>query len=138
MGFGLTYSLPIIISGLIAGIGGLVVVENPEAHLHPAGQSRMGVFLAWLASRGVQVIIETHSDHVINGIRRAIAEHHYLDASQAVIHWFGAEGSSDDAWHKSLAISGTGSVSDWPAGFFDQYQIDVASLGRIRRERRHL
>jgi predicted ATPase len=54
MGFGITYSLPIILAGLIAEKGGLLVVENPEAHLHPAGQSRMGVFLAWLAGKGVQ------------------------------------------------------------------------------------
>jgi predicted ATPase len=50
-------------------------VENPEAHLHPAGQSRIGTFLAWLAGRGVQTIVETHSDHVLNGVRWAIGEY---------------------------------------------------------------
>jgi predicted ATPase len=65
MGFGVTYALPVVLAGLVAEPDGLLLVENPEAHLHPAGQSRMGVFLAWLASRGVQVFVETHSDHVI-------------------------------------------------------------------------
>ncbi|MDZ5452321.1 DUF3696 domain-containing protein [Labrys sedimenti] len=137
MGFGITYALPIVLAGLIAETGGLLLVENPEAHLHPAGQSRMGVFLAWLAGRGVQTIIETHSDHVVNGIRRAIAEHQYLDPSSALLHWFGNDTASrgDRTFH-TLSIGETGNVSEWPEGFFDQYQIDVASLGRIRRRSR--
>lgn len=136
MGFGISYALPIILAGLIAESGGLMIVENPEAHLHPAGQSRMGVFLAWVAQRGVQIVVETHSDHVVNGIRRAIAEHGYLEASNAVVHWFGEENESDEPDHEMLSIGADGSLSEWPAGFFDQYQIDVASLGRVRRGRR--
>lgn len=137
MGFGLTYALPIVLAGLIAQTGGLLLVENPEAHLHPAGQSRMGVFLAWLAGRGVQTVIETHSDHVVNGIRRAIAEHHYLNPASAVLHWFGGEEDEKATFARdTLFIGETGNVSEWPSGFFDQYQIDVASLGRIRRRSR--
>ena len=137
MGFGVTYALPIILGGLIAEPGGLVIVENPEAHLHPAGQSRIGVFLAWLAGRGVQTIIETHSDHVLNGIRRAIAEHQYLDPTSAFVHWFGGrEGDGEAEQPSTLVIGEGGSLSDWPLGFFDQYQLDVASLGRARRSRR--
>lgn len=137
MGFGVTYSLPIILAGLIAKKQGLLVVENPEAHLHPAGQSRMGVFLAWLAGKGVQVLVETHSDHILNGIRRAIAEFEYLKASSALVHWFGGFEDSDEAEIvRTLKIGEAGTVSDWPKGFFDQYQIDVSSLGKIRRARR--
>ena len=134
MGFGVTYALPIILAGLIAQNDGLLLVENPEAHLHPAGQSRMGVFLAWLAGRGVQIIIETHSDHVINGIRRAIAEYRYLGPESTILHWFGSEDADrGDPIFRTLSITETGSLSEWPKGFFDQYQIDVSSLGRVRR-----
>jgi predicted ATPase len=136
MGFGISYALPIILAGLIAEPGGLLIVENPEAHLHPAGQSRMGVFLAWLAERGVQVLVETHSDHLVNGIRRGIAEHGYLEPTNAVVHWLGVSEDSDGPFHETLAIGSDGSLSDWPTGFFDQYQIDVSALGRIRRGRR--
>ncbi|CAI8974025.1 DUF3696 domain-containing protein [Pseudomonas soli] len=129
MGFGVSYSLPVILAGLIASEGGVIVVENPEAHLHPLGQSKMGSFLAWVASRGVQVILETHSDHIINGIRRAIAEHKYLPADKAVVHFF----DSNDAVAKPLRFTELGGVTEWPEGFFDQYQIDTAALGRIRR-----
>jgi len=133
MGFGVSYALPIVLSGLSALSGGILVVENPEAHLHPAGQSRIGVFLAWLAGRGVQVIIETHSDHVLNGIRRAIGEHKYLAHNLATVHYF--ESQADEVFRvHPLKFTPIGGVSDWPPGFFDQYQIDVASLGRIRRQ----
>ena len=131
MGFGVSYALPIILAGLTAKRGGLVLVENPEAHLHPAGQSRMGTFLAWLASKGVQVIVETHSDHVLNGIRRAIGEYEILSASDAIVHFF----NSEDSGHISkLQFTNTGGISHWPTGFFDQYQIDTAALGRVRRK----
>lgn len=135
MGFGVSYALPIVLAGLIAKTGSLLLVENPEAHLHPSGQSRMGVFLAWLAGQGVQTLVETHSDHVINGIRRAIGEHQYLDPKSAIVQWFGDNNGSDFNITTALSIDESGSVSSWPKGFFDQYQIDVASLGRIRRKR---
>ncbi|MFS2005098.1 AAA family ATPase [Duganella sp. CT11-25] len=130
MGFGVSYALPVILAGLTAKRGGLIIVENPEAHLHPAGQSRMGIFLAWLASKGVQVLIETHSDHVLNGIRRAIGEYKYLPASEAVVHFFD---SGEMASVEELHFTPIGGISHWPTGFFDQYQIDTAALGRVRR-----
>lgn len=130
MGFGVSYALPIVVAGLTAATGGLMIVENPEAHLHPAGQSRMGVFLAWLASTGVQVIVETHSDHVLNGMRRAIGEHAFLNPDKAVVHFFD---HATPLKVQELRFTERGSVSHWPQGFFDQYQIDVAALGRLRR-----
>ncbi len=129
MGFGVSYALPIILAGLIADEGGLVIVENPEAHLHPSGQSEMGRFLATISAAGVQVIVETHSDHVLNGIRRAIGEHQILKAEQAILHFFG----HDQIAPHILEFTERGGVSDWPAGFFDQFQIDVAALTRVRR-----
>ncbi|EIU7091466.1 TPA: DUF3696 domain-containing protein [Pseudomonas aeruginosa] len=131
MGFGVTYALPIVLAGLTASKESVLVVENPEAHLHPAGQSQMGRFLATMAASGVQVIIETHSDHVLNGIRRAIAEDKKLSASQAVIHFFDADSDT----HSELSFTETGGIDNWPSGFFDQYQIDVSALTKIRRSR---
>lgn len=131
MGFGVTYALPVILAGLTAGTGGLLIVENPEAHLHPAGQSQMGRFLAAIAGAGVQVLVETHSDHLLNGIRRAIGEFRVLSATQALVHFFDV----DDSPPKVLRFTDTGGVTNWPAGFFDQYQIDVSALTRVRRPR---
>ncbi|HEI9811070.1 AAA family ATPase [Serratia marcescens] len=131
MGFGVSYALPIILAGLIAQKGGVILVENPEAHLHPAGQSRMGVFLSWLASKGVQVILETHSDHVLNGVRRSIAEYNYIKSDNANVLFF--DSSDAQVSIKSLEFNSLGGMSKWPQSFFDQYQIDTAALGRLRR-----
>lgn len=132
MGFGVSYGLPIIVAGLLAPEGALLLVENPEAHLHPAGQSAMGAFLARVAADGVQVVLETHSDHVINGIRRAVVEEKKLSASNAIVHFFGA--SEDGAAGViPIEVAATGSLSAWPAGFFDQIETDLAALSRARR-----
>jgi len=72
VGFGLTQVLPIVVAALSAREGDLLLIENPEVHLHPAGQSLMGTFLSEVAAAGIQVIIESHSDHILNGIRRAV------------------------------------------------------------------
>ena len=131
MGFGVSYSLPIVLAALTAPNGGLLIVENPEAHLHPAGQSEVGLFLASMAAAGVQVIVETHSDHVLNGIRRAIGESRVLPADDAIVHFFAdAEGTVEP-----LAFTSAGGISAWPRGFFDQYQLDVARISRVRRAR---
>ncbi len=131
MGFGITYALPIILAALTACSGGLVIVENPEAHLHPAGQSQMGVFLATMAAAGVQIIVETHSDHLLNGIRRAIGEQKLLSASKAIVHYFDDAGSQPE----SLMFTEVGGISSWPKGFFDQYQLDISAITKIRRQR---
>lgn len=132
MGFGVSYALPIVLAGLFATDGGLLIVENPEAHLHPAGQSRVGAFLAMLAATGVQVLVETHSDHVLNGIRRAIGEQSVLDADSAVVHFFD-QGTATEPAISTLRFTKAGGLNQWPRRFFDQYQIDVAALARVRR-----
>jgi predicted ATPase len=135
MGFGVSYALPIIVAALRAPAGGLLIVENPEAHLHPAGQSRIGGFLAHVAADGVQVLLETHSDHVLNGIRTAVAEGHAALASEQVaIHFFHGE-NEPGAPVETLTLQRTGQLSEWPPGFFDQAQRDLAVLARLQRRK---
>ena len=134
-GFGISYALPIIVAALRAESGGLLLVENPEAHLHPAGQSAIGGFLARVAGDGVQVFVETHSDHVLNGIRVAVAEGTAaLNPEQAAIHFFRAEHDGGQTV-ESMELRRTGELTTWPAGFFDQAQIDLAALAARRRRR---
>lgn len=132
MGFGLSYALPIVLAGLYAPERGLLIVENPEAHLHPAGQSKMGIFLSVIARSGVQVIVETHSDHVLNGVRRAIADQ-LLPASAALVQFFDDDTVGGPRVQR-LSFTARGGLSEWPPAFFDQYQLDVAALSRARRE----
>ena len=132
-GFGLSYALPIVVAALRAEGGGLLLVENPEAHLHPAGQSMIGGFLAQVAADDVQVFLETHSDHVLNGIRVAVAEGRaQLSPDQVVVHFFKDHDGQGEV-HKSMELSRTGQLSDWPAGFFDQTEVDLAVLASRRR-----
>ena len=127
MGFGVSYALPIIVAGLLAKPGTLFVVENPEAHLHPAGQSRMGRFLGRIAGGGVQVIVETHSDHVVNGIRLAAVEDHTIVTDAIVVHFFG------DGDPVTIEMTEKGGLTEWPPGFFDQLEDDLGRLARAKQ-----
>jgi len=123
VGFGLTQVLPIIVAALSTEPGDLLLIENPEVHLHPAGQATMGRFLSTLAAAGAQVIIETHSDHVLNGIRRSVKAGE-IDASDVIVHFFG-DRCSDNAQVISPTIDPTGNIDVWPYGFFDQFDKDM-------------
>ena len=136
VGFGVSHALPLIVGGLSVGRGGILLVENPEAHLHPRGQSKMGAFLARVAASGVQVILETHSDHVLNGIRRAIAADGVLEPGRAVLHFFdaGAEGDGAPSIER-IEVRPDGELTSWPERFFDQRQADHGALARAREGR---
>lgn len=127
-GFGLTQVLPIVVAALSASEGDILLVENPEVHLHPAGQALMGQFLAKVALAGVQVIAETHSDHILNGVRVAVAAEKLLGADDVAIHFFGAA----TAGVTEISLNGSGGLSVWPPGFFDQAVEDLARLSRVR------
>ena len=128
VGFGLTYTLPIIVSALSSVGGSVFMVENPEAHLHPAGQSEIGKFLVRLAATGVQVVIETHSDHVLNGVRLAVSGEGYLQAKDVAIHYLGPQKTAST----EISIGNSGALDAWPSGFFDRAEHDLAALSRIR------
>ena len=86
-GLGINQALPIVVAALSTRPGGLLLIENPELNLHPAGQATMGEILAEVAAAGVQVILETHSDHVLNGVRRAV-KNGILAPDNAALHFF--------------------------------------------------
>lgn len=122
-GFGITQVLPIVIAALSAEKGDLILIENPEVHLHPAGQALMGQFLADAARAGIQVLAETHSDHVLNGVRRAVKSKR-LAAGQVAIHFFRPR-SEDHPQVLSPALDDSGNIDSWPEGFFDQFDKDT-------------
>ena len=122
-GFGLTQTLPIVVAALSADQGDIILIENPEVHLHPAGQALMGQFMADIACAGIQVLVETHSDHVLNGVRRAVKESR-LAADQVAIHFFRSR-STELPQVQSPALDEDGNIDDWPEGFFDQFDKDA-------------
>ncbi|HEY9865397.1 MAG TPA: DUF3696 domain-containing protein [Candidatus Obscuribacterales bacterium] len=126
VGFGISYVLPILVAVLASEPGTLILIENPEAHLHPKGQSQMGQLLALAASCGVQIVIETHSDHVLNGIRLAVHSGK-LKPQDVQLHFFQKD-QQGQIEVISPKIDKNGRINQWPAGFFDQTQKDLIQL----------
>lgn len=127
VGYGYSYILSIVITALIAKKDSIVIVENPEAHLHGKAQSRLTELLSKLASRGVQVFIETHSEHIINGFRKEMLKSNCsLTNNDTSIYFFDADYSV-----KYLTIEPNGKIPNWPKGFFDQETIDLAEIMRL-------
>jgi predicted ATPase len=125
VGFGLSYVLPVIVALLSCEEGGVVLLENPEAHIHPAGQTRLGELCAFAAASGVQVIVETHSDHFMDGIRIAV-RNGFLSPDECAFHYFQRAGTRSEVTSPELDRSGK--LSAWPAGFFDQHRRNTAKL----------
>lgn len=150
VGFGLSYTLPVLAAalGLASSspargwdnpwgqkwqdlkidTGSMLILENPEAHLHPQGQTAIGRFLAIAASCGLQVVVETHSDHVMDGIRLAIKEG-LLEPSSAIFHFL-TKGKDGLSRIQTPKIHRDGKLDFWPEGFFDQTMKNRAQLAR--------
>lgn len=129
IGYGFSYAFPILVAGLLARPGQILVVDSPEAHLHPMGQSHIGRFLAAIALSGVQVVVETHSDHVLNGVRLAVRDGILLP-DHVRVHFFNQppRNESDPAHVVAIRVDRNGNLSEWPHGFFDQAEMDLATL----------
>ena len=131
-GFGISYVLPIVVSGLLSDTESIMIVENPEAHLHPAGQSRIGFFLATMANAGVQILIETHSEHVLNGIRIA-ALGLGMDCEDICINYFSVDYENARNIVERIGLNHRMDLLRWPDGFFDQEEIDLRTLRELRK-----
>lgn len=128
VGFGITYVLPIIVAILRAEPGDLLIIENPETHLHPSAQVAIAHLCALAVSHGVQMIIETHSDHFLNGIRVA-TKNKILTPKQSTIYFLekGIEGMEIKQYR--LNIDAHGRITQkWPRGFFDEYEKQLDEL----------
>lgn len=129
VGFGYSYILPLILTGLIAKEGELIIVENPEAHLHPRAQSKITEFFAKVASCGVQVFIESHSEHILNGLRVcALNPKIEVSHNDIAITYF-----NESFTPKTLSVDGKGKIENWPEGFFDQQEIDLANIFKFSK-----
>ncbi|PST45780.1 hypothetical protein CPA40_09210 [Bifidobacterium callitrichos] len=143
-GFGITYALPVILA-MLKGSGKLILLENPEVHIHPRGQRMLGELIARSVASGAQVILETHSDHILNGIRLAV-KHNILDKDQVGLNYVEQKfvSESEDENDKEIEFSNRilqsvvdviymaddGSLDHWPKGFFDEWNYALRELMR--------
>ncbi|WP_173497403.1 DUF3696 domain-containing protein [Shewanella sp. ISTPL2] len=126
VGFGYSYSLGLVSALILAPKGRIVILENPEAHLHPRGQSYLGRLIALAAQAGVQVIVETHSDHLLNGMRVVARTHEDFDPSIFSLYYI-SKGNEQSNVEK-ITLAKDGKLSNWPDGFFDQQAQDMFSI----------
>jgi predicted ATPase len=136
IGFGVSYVLPIIVTGLIAVEGAMLVVENPEAHLHPKGQSNVGFFLGKIAASGVNVMVETHSEHVINGFRKAFLSVKNLASDDISIYFFDGP-LENNRLAQPITINPEGDLRPFPRDFFDQVHQDFAEIFQLRNKKKN-
>jgi predicted ATPase len=127
VGFGLSYALSIVTALVSAREGSVVLLENPEAHLHPSGQSKLGQLLALTAAAGVQVIVETHSEHIINGARIKVRKAE-VQPELVRIMYISRDDEKSASTVEMLDLDKMGHISNWPSGFFDQQAIDMKTL----------
>ncbi|NMZ54194.1 DUF3696 domain-containing protein [Pseudomonas lundensis] len=147
-GFGISYVLPVLLSLLtmsgkmgdddsnpkvnywfktLLHMGGVLLIENPEAHLHPRGQTIIGQLAALAAASGVQVLLETHSDHVVDGVRLAVKQEPSVDADMVRIKFFNKE-PHESSKVIDIEVKPDGKLGQWPKGFFDQGSLNLRAL----------
>lgn len=126
VGFGIPYVLPVITELLISGDKSLILLENPESHLHPRGQANIAELIARAASGGAQIICESHSDHIINGIRVAVKEG-LIDHRNVLVSYFDRDEDLDTQVHH-LELDAKGEMSSYPDGFLDEWGILMSEL----------
>lgn len=122
-GYGYSYILPIIVDAVTMN-NGMILIENPEAHLHPKAQSEMMKMLcSELGNKDVQVFIETHSEHILNGMRLQSLINKNISNQDCSLYFF-----DKDFMVKHLKMDERGQIDNWPVGFFDQQEKDLSQI----------
>ena len=127
-GFGITYVLPILVAVLSAKKDALILIENPEAHIHPKGQAVLMKLIAKAVDAGVQVVIETHSDHIVNGSLVAVNQR-LINMNELSLCFFDRDEHKHIAVAHQLHVEEDGHIHPVPPkNFFDQIELDLRTL----------
>jgi predicted ATPase len=118
IGFGTSQVLPILVQGLLTPPGGMFIVEQPEVHLHPKVQSLLAYFFLALTNAGVQCIVETHSEYIVDKIRLLIAEGNV--PREKVNLYFARRDPEYGTGFEAIQVSESGTILNRPSGFMDE------------------
>ncbi|GGI72799.1 hypothetical protein GCM10007978_08270 [Shewanella hanedai] len=137
VGFGVSQIFPILIEGLRMNTSGTLLLEQPEIHLHPGLQMKMADYFISLALSGKKLIIETHSDHIVNRLIRRIIENENFEEMISINF---VSNNSSGAFVEEVKIDPHKGIVNWPNGFFDQTaneqeQIILAGIKRRKIQR---
>ncbi len=129
VGFGISYALHVVTVLLSAQPGGMVIIENPESHIHPRGQAELGKLIALVAQNDVQLIIETHSDHIVNGIRVAIKEKPVLK-DKSILFYFEKVVTENEQYSQitNIEVDGKGELSEYPKNLLEEWSNQLLKL----------
>jgi predicted ATPase len=120
--------LPIVVALLAAKEGDVIILENPEAHIHPAGQRMLGELISLAGAGGVQILVETHSDHLLNGVRVSVKQNN-IDSNNVKVDFFYKDQEKQYAHSfRELHINPDGKMDHWPQGFFDEWENALVDL----------
>lgn len=129
VGLGVSYALPVVTELLRALPGETIIIDSPEANIHPRGQAVMGKLAALAAQSGVQIILETHSDHIVNGVRVACKEGDIAHEKAALFYFTRA--ISEKEQHAAIAdicIDHQGELSQYPENLLTEWSAQLLRL----------
>ena len=132
VGFGVSQVLPVLVLLAYADQGDTVILEQPEIHLHPAVQSGLAdIIVETVMARGVQVVVESHSEHLLTRLQRRVAEHQLergiVLEPEDVALYFCDQADGQSSIH-SLELDLFGNISNWPADFFGNPMEDSVAM----------
>ena len=123
VGVGVSQLLPVLVLCLLSEPGSMILLEQPELHLHPALQQRLADFLIAVARSGRQLIVETHSEYIVSRLRRRIAEDTSDEddlLAMSKIVFAERDRQTGLTTYREVEFSPYGAIEEWPKGFFDQ------------------
>ena len=126
-GFGVSQIFPIVLEGLRMSTGDTLLLEQPEIHLHPNLQMQLADYFIALALSNKKVIVETHSDHIINRLVRRIVEDSKFNLKDMVSIYF-IKMTEDGAKSEEISINDSFGITNWPEDFFDQTAVEQENI----------
>lgn len=140
VGFGISQVLPVLVQCFYASPGSIIIMEQPEIHLHPSAQSALADVMIDVINaredgkdRNIQLLIETHSEHFLRRLQRRIAED---VISQERVSAYFANVSRTPAKLEPLQIDMFGNIQNWPTNFFGDEMSDIAGQAKAALEKR--
>ena len=134
VGFGVSQVLPVLVLLHYVPEGSIVLMEQPEIHLHPSVQSHLAdVMLAVARYRGVQIIVESHSEHLLRRFQRRAAEG---DFPSSDLRLYFVSNENGEAKMNDLKLNKWGQIENWPDHFFGDEMGEIAAIGKasLRRQ----
>jgi predicted ATPase len=134
VGFGVSQVLPILAVGLLSPKDSILIFEQPEIHLHPKAQVQLGEFFLCLARTGKRILLETHSEHLINRIRRRVVEDktESMDDWASVLFVYPPKNAEIGSEIKTATIDNSGEIFEWPKDFLAEGAKDIKAIIQAR------